>query len=446
MVTAPPAPHRFDSDELRAVTSADLPADVDGLTAELRELETLKCAIEARQARAAVALDAVMRRRAADAGVPAARQGRGAAEQVAWARRVSPHRGRILLGLAKAVEEMPHLKAAFAAGRVSEWRAMLLARETACLTLVDRQRVDSELAADAAALEQRGDRALAGAARRRAAELDAASVARRRARAESERRVSIRPAPDTMVYLTALLPVVEGVAAYASLKSAADTAVATGAATSRGQAMADALVARVTGHAPGSLPLRVNLVINEDALLGDSEESGHLEAAGVLEDAPADLARSLIAQALDHHETVALRRLFTAPATGQLVAMESTARLFPESLARFIRLRDRVCRTPWCDAPIRHLDHRQPWAEGGRTSAENGQGLCEQCNHARQSAAIPTGPPPPIRRAAPPPPRQPVVEIYRSPTTAMAAHRRDLPAPREAGARRLASACRVEKD
>jgi hypothetical protein len=130
-------------------------------------------------------------------------------------------------------------------------------------------------------------------------------------------------------------------------------------------------------------------------------------------DAPADLARALIARALDARERVALRRLFTAPATGQLVAMESRARTFPRGLARFIRLRDRTCRTPWCNAPIRHLDHQTPWADGGPTTATNGQGLCEQCNHARQSAAIPTGPPPPIRHPAPPATRPIVIEIYR---------------------------------
>lgn len=399
---------------LAAVGSGELPRDADGLVEELRGLETLKCAIEARQARAALALDEAMRRRAADAGAPAARLGRGVAEQVAHARRVSPNRGRILLGLAKAVEEMPHLKAAFAAGKVSEWRSMLLARETACLELADRRLIDTELAADADALAEMGDRQLAGAARRRAAELDAASVARRRARAESERRVTIRPAPDCMVYLTALLPVAEGVATYAALKADADTAVATGTATCRGQAMADAFVRRITGRAPGALPLTVNLVISEEALLGDSEEGGWLESAGHVEDAPADLARTLIRCALDVGERLALRRLFSEPRSGQLVAMESTARCFPGALARFIRLRDRTCRTPWCDAPIRHLDHREPWGEGGHTSAENGQGLCEQCNHARQSAAIPTGPPPPIRRpqsrGRPRPVR--VLEIY----------------------------------
>ncbi|CAG7008528.1 HNH endonuclease [Mycobacterium avium subsp. paratuberculosis] len=65
--------------------------------------------------------------------------------------------------------------------------------------------------------------------------------------------------------------------------------------------------------------------------------------------------------------------------------MESRARLFPQGLARFIGLRDQRCRTPYCDAPIRHRDHAQPWADGGATSAGNGLGLCEHCNYVKET-------------------------------------------------------------
>ncbi|WP_428985685.1 HNH endonuclease [Sinomonas terricola] len=80
-----------------------------------------------------------------------------------------------------------------------------------------------------------------------------------------------------------------------------------------------------------------------------------------------------------------LRRLFLDPSTGELAAMDARSRLFPRALAEFIRIRDQVCRTPYCDAPIRHIDHVVPAALGGETSAENGQGLCEACNYAKES-------------------------------------------------------------
>jgi hypothetical protein len=79
-----------------------------------------------------------------------------------------------------------------------------------------------------------------------------------------------------------------------------------------------------------------------------------------------------------------LRRIYTAPATGDLVAMDSRARLFPAGLRRFIRARDQTCRAPYCDAPIRHHDHVVPWHDGGATSLGNGAGLCEACNHTKE--------------------------------------------------------------
>jgi hypothetical protein len=66
--------------------------------------------------------------------------------------------------------------------------------------------------------------------------------------------------------------------------------------------------------------------------------------------------------------------------------MESRARIFPRGLAEFIGLRDQRCRTPYCDAPIRHRDHAQPWTDGGPTTADNGLGLCESCNYTKEVA------------------------------------------------------------
>ncbi|SDV99571.1 HNH endonuclease, partial [Arthrobacter sp. cf158] len=80
-----------------------------------------------------------------------------------------------------------------------------------------------------------------------------------------------------------------------------------------------------------------------------------------------------------------LRRLYTAPGTGELLSMDSKARLFPPRLRRFIETRDDTCRTPYCDAPIRHIDHIIPWHTGGVTTLTNGAGLCEACNHTKEN-------------------------------------------------------------
>ncbi|QYN39392.1 DUF222 domain-containing protein [Pseudonocardia sp. DSM 110487] len=353
---------------------------------QLRALERLKSAAAAVQARITVDLDASVRAAHAAAGVPADRQGWGVAAQVALARQESAYRGSRHLGLAKVlVGEMPHTLAALAQGALSEWRATLLARETACLSREHRELIDTQLCADTTALLGWGDRRLTGEIQKLAYRLDPAAVTRRRAKAESERRVTSRPAPDTMAQVSALLPVAQGVAVYAALRKAADTAIAAGDGRTRGQLMADILVQRVTGQATATgVPVEIHLIMSECTLLGDGEGSdqpAHLTENGPI---PADLARRLAVAAAEA-EAAWLRRLYATPDTGRLIAMDSTRRTFPAGLAKFIEVRDQYCRTPWCDAPIRHIDHAQPHHQDGVTSADNGNGTCAQCNYARQA-------------------------------------------------------------
>jgi hypothetical protein len=351
---------------------------------QIRELEVLKCAAEAAQAVLAADFEASQRAHQAAAGVPAARQGRGIAEQVALARRESPHKGRQHLGLAKVlVSEMPNTLAALRAGQVTEWRATLLARETGCLSLADRRQVDRTLAGDADRISAMGDREIVAAARKLAYRLDPHAVVARSARAEADRCVTIRPAPDTMTYLTGLLPVAQGVAVHAALNSYADQRRAAGDPRGRGQIMADTLVERVTGQASGdAVPIRVNLTVSDAVLFGDADEPGHLEGYGPV---PAGVARGLLARSLSAKCKTWLRRLYQQPGTGRLVAMDSKSRLVPAALGEFVEIRDQVCRTPWCDAPIRHHDHVVAVTEDGETSEVNSQGLCESCNHAKQA-------------------------------------------------------------
>ena len=193
------------------------------LIERIAELERLKAAAAAGQARAAAALDAARRAAGAAAGVPAARRGRGVASEVALARLDSPARGNRHLGFAKAlVHEMPHTLAALEAGVLTEWRATLVVRESACLDVDDRRALDAELCGDQAGLQGMGDARLAAAAKTIAYRLDPHAVVDRAAKAETERTVTIRPAPDTMAYLSPLLPVAQGVSVYAALRREAD--------------------------------------------------------------------------------------------------------------------------------------------------------------------------------------------------------------------------------
>ncbi len=256
-----------------------------------------------------------------------------------------------------------------------------------------------------------------------------------------------------MCHLTALLPVAAGVAVYKALTGHADTLRAAGDPRGRGQLMADALVERTTGTPGGISGVEIQLVMTDRTLFQADSEPARLPGYGTV---PAGWARTLIngTKAQQHvrrrfpghvvHRTrrrgppdrtvgqpggppgpggtagsaddpafrLWLRRLYTHPGTGELVGMDSRARLFPPGLRRFIQARDDTCRTPYCDAPIRHLDHIVPWHTGGPTTTDNGAGLCEACNHTKETPgwstpARPHPEPPATPSNSPPPPATP---------------------------------------
>ncbi|WP_395404463.1 HNH endonuclease [Arthrobacter sp. UC242_113] len=386
--------------------AADLTADNAGLIDQVRAYENVKCWAAGQQARLSVTFEARLRQEstvrvplgAEDLGKDRGKdQGLGAAEQIALARGESPNRGQRLLGTATALVQMPHAQAALDTGQLNEERVMHMVKETACLSVEDRTAVDEELAADTGTFVGAGTRAVIAAVRAAAIRRDPRSVAQRASHAASERRVSLRPAPDCMTYLSALLPVHEGVAVLAALTRNADTLHAVGDPRSRDQIKADTLVESITGTPGGITGIELNVVMTDRTLLQGDPEPARIPGYGII---PADFARKLLTRGQEDQVRIQpaapdsakslkelktwVRRLYTAPGTGALVAMDSRRRLFPAPLRRFMQIRDDTCRTPYCDAPIRHHDHIIPWHSDGPTSLSNGAGLCEACNHTKE--------------------------------------------------------------
>ncbi len=264
-------------------------ADAERIT-QLDFLERLKGAAAAAQARVSVELDSSQREVQARQGMPAEQLGRGVADQVALARRDSKVKGSRHLGLAKAlVREMPHTMAALTAGEISEWRATIVARETAVLSADDRRSVDACLGPDLATL---GDAQLAARAKSIGYALDPTSALRRARGAIADRRVIIRPAPDTMAYVTGFLPVAQGVAVHLALRQAAASARARGDQRSTGQIMADTFVERITGQATAEgVPLEVQLIMPAGTLLAGDDDPALIPGFGSV---PAAFARDLV--------------------------------------------------------------------------------------------------------------------------------------------------------
>jgi Domain of unknown function (DUF222) len=359
----------------------------------LRLLEQTKAATAAAQARITVAFEDSQRAVQEAAGVRARDRGRGIGDQVAMARGTASNQGGRHLGFARAiVTEMPHTHALLSSGDISEWVATILVRETAVLNVEDRRLVDERLCAmtlDPATGELHppfvlglSPRRVVGAAFALAAELDPEAVVRRAGKAAHQRRVTCRPAPDTMASLNALLPVAQGVACWASLDRSARAAKAAGDPRSLDQLRADLLVERLTGQATAdAVPVEVGVVMGEGTVTGESERPGRTADGTVV---PADLCRALIRHAHLSGAGVSARRIEVDPATGQVTGVGRKRRFHRGGDRLTIRHRDQTCRLPGCSGPIQHIDHADRHADGGETSRGNGQGLCEAHNYVKE--------------------------------------------------------------
>ena len=223
-------------------------------------------------------------------------------------------------------------------------------------------------------------------------ESDPRAIMARSRTARADRRVGIRPAPDTMSVLSAFLPVEQGVAAWANLDQHARALKAAGDSRGHGQLMADTLVERLTGQqTAAATPVEIGITMTADSLLCDGTDHtpAEIDGHGPI---PVDLALDLAAQAADpdpqvtaadQRTAVWVRRLFTDPVDKTVAHVDTKRRRFDGNLARLIKHRDRTCRDPYCTAPIRHLDHVRAYRDGGPTSAANGAGLCERGNYVK---------------------------------------------------------------
>lgn len=445
---------------------------------QIGALERLKAACAAAQARLTHTFAVSQTAAGAARKQSAETTRRSIAAQVALTRHDSRFHGQRHVATAFAlVDEMPQTLSALRRGDTTERRARIVLEQFACLTPADRRHADTVIGGD---LPRLGDRTAQSRAAAIAYRLDPEAVMGKIRGAVKDRHISLRPAPDTMTRLSALLPVAYGVAVYAALSKSADSTIATGDGRARGQIMADELVSRVTaqvvtgcdsygaphhgapqhGAPQHSAPqhsapqhgdditgsntrpqsdssddatnrananranadpradgtgdlssissdfaeptafaapevnslsgcgcarsggLQLNLIMTDRTLFGD-DEPARLVGHGPI---PGPLARALVIGNADAATKTWVRRLYTDPTGTQLMAMDSRQRLFPATAQKFLILRDQTCRTPWCDAPIRQIDHLIPFASGGPTHTGNGQGLCQACNLHKQAS------------------------------------------------------------
>ena len=353
----------------------------------IHNVEVAKRALSAVQAKATHRFVEQRQAQETSRRVPASMQIKGVEAEVGLARGESPFVGAGLTHTATALcTVLPNTLQALATGQVSEYHARVVAEQTNHLSDAHRREID-------AAIMHRLGRASSSQLRtliqghayrldRAAADQRAGDNARRR------RRICMDPAGEGMVYLTAELPTHQGVAVMDALTKTANQRLAAarntddsdGETRGRDQVMVDAFVELLTGQTTATgVTAEVVVIMHDSTLFGDDDLPGWVLGQGPL---PAGMVKDWLAAP---EAAKFFRRMYTRPTDGQLVALESVRRRFPGVLSKMLKIRDDTCATPWCNSPVEDIDHRQPWAQGGKTTWANGLGLCKRCNQRKQN-------------------------------------------------------------
>lgn len=382
------------------------PGSSEEALAALAGIDHLRASLSAAEATWQVLAEQRIRRDDAAQGMHPDQQGRGAGQEIALARRISPAASSFSLARARRlVRDLPGTMDQLWSGAVTDQQASAVAGALDGADPETCRRIDEQIREHPEMLHGKGRRRLDSEIRALVQQLEPGSSRDRAERAARARHVSMTPLEDGMARITATLRAIDATAMMQSLRTRAESQRAAGAKTAASALEADLLVedvlrgAQESPHAsegsdrsPRPRPgLEVGIVLTDTALLDreDDADTARLEGYGTI---PAHIVRDTLQgrppghlrhdedEHPDNEVTAFFRRLYTAPRTGELIAMESRARAFPTGLARMLRWRDTTCRTPWCNATIRHNDHAVPHHRGGPTSFANGQGLCARCN------------------------------------------------------------------
>lgn len=288
----------------------------------------------------------------------------GATSVTAWTvamLRVSFATAKEWLRVGRALDQLPHLRQAFAEGLLS-WDQVRHA--TVFVTPAEDEAAAQSLPGlSAAQIEE-----MATFARRRT---------RRDARgAKADRSFTWRKDRDTGGFrYRGFLPADEGALVNAALEQRADRIgknPETDLWDPQSLRCADALVdvcrTKVLDN-PGPDPTVVVVHVEADVVDGVADGNGSVDGIPV----PRDTVRRLLCDC-----TV---ELSVDGPDGTCVGIGRAGRTPPRWIRRRLLRRDGTCRFGGCDRPIRHFHHIQHWTDGGPTDSWNLCGLCWDHHH-----------------------------------------------------------------
>lgn len=342
---------------------------------------------------------------------------RGTAAAIAMARKADPHTyGPYLENCRILFTDTPHLAAAYSRGEYTEAQMRAILTPLREVKAERRQEFDDLYAANPDMFKHLGTRKISDHVKDFTLAYASDDHAREQKDADATRHIKFtaRPSAGTMI-IRAELPLVAGMAMKTDIKATAQSLKAGGDQRTRAQIEADYLTSFCTNpEAKVPVTLNLGLIMTDKTLFLGDRQPARLEGYGVISP---QYARELVAgeEILNNmvlgefgrprdpafvetlEATVELIRLYTAPGDRELIAMDSKARIFPEKMKKFVRIRDQHCRTPYCDGLIEEIDHVTQAYLGGHTCVINSDGRCKFCNQAKetpgwQEYVISTGP------------------------------------------------------
>lgn len=406
----PPAPHE-DFDLHMQMVQDDLSAiEEHGSKTECAQgielLESFISTLRFKQAALGHQLEKEFVRDHEERGIHMDDQTRGAAASVALARRQSPHGMRnYLVNCRILFEDTLHLAAACARGEFTEAQAQAILTPLQALKPLRRTEFDQFFAQNPDMFESMGTNQIKETVHKFVLSYTSDQESIEQKTVEEQRKLSLKIDHQRgRIMINGEYPLLQGMCLKNYLDDESKALRKKGDKRSRAQIRADLLFSYMMIGEPSKMPiaLHVGVIMTDRALFAGEREPAYLEGYGFIpaqsvrewisgHQIPNDLTPEQIDAKPDQEliEQLEVRtelaRFYTAPGDQDLITMDSKARIFPEKLKKFIAVRDRHCRTPFCDGIVEEIDHVKQYARGGKTTVFNGDGRCAACNKAKEA-------------------------------------------------------------
>lgn len=379
----------------------------DDCAAAIEGLEALIASARYHQAGLAHQIETEFVRDHEERGVNIDDQTRGAAACVAIARKQSPSGMRnYLVNCRILFQDTPHLAAAFARGEYTEAQMQAMLTPLQDIKAVRRTEFDEFHAQNPGMFNSMGNKQIKETVRNFALTYVSDPESLKQKTVQDNRNVDLQIDEDAgRVVIRGEYPLLPGMGLKNYLDEESKKLKKQGDPRTRAQIRADLLFSYMMVGEPSKMPiaLHVGVIMTDRALFIGEREPAFLEGYGYI---PAQEVREWIgghqipnAKTSEQMEAkptpeqieqlevrTELARFYTAPGDQELISMDSKARIFPEKLKKFIQVRDRHCRTPFCDGIVEEIDHVKQYARGGKTTVFNGDGRCAACNRAKEAA------------------------------------------------------------